>query len=158
MGQHKITVILEDIRSALNVGAIFRTSDGAGIEELVLAGITPYPPHNRIPKTALGAVENVKWSHYRDQKEAIDIVSKNQPLVAVELTEDAVEYTDFNFPEPVAIIFGNEISGVSKYALSKSIAKVKIPMHGIKESLNIATSYGIVVYEIIRQYKHNNHA
>jgi tRNA G18 (ribose-2'-O)-methylase SpoU len=151
--RHPITVILEDIRSALNVGAIFRTSDGAWIEKLYLTGITPYPPHNRIPKTALGSIETVPWEHSRDSQHIVEQIAKQMPVIAIELTDDAEIYTDFDFPAPAAIILGNEITGVSDASLKQCTKVVKIPMYGSKESLNVATAYGIVVYEIIRQYK-----
>lgn len=147
-----INVILEDIRSALNVGAMFRTSDAAGISKLILAGITPYPPHNRIPKTALGAIDYVEWEHDKDSQKLIDKYAKESELVAIELTEKAVNYTDYNYSKPTTIILGNEITGVSNYALSQAKQVVKVPMFGQKESLNVATTYGIVIYEIIRQW------
>lgn len=151
--RHQITVILEDIRSALNVGAIFRTSDGALIEKLCLTGITPYPPHNRIPKTALGSIDTVPWEQNRNSQQVVEQIAKQMPIIAIELTDDAEIYTDFDFPAPTAIILGNEITGVSKANLKQCVRIVKIPMYGLKESLNVATAYGIVVYEIIRQYK-----
>jgi len=155
MGRHALTVILEDIRSALNVGAIFRTCDAVGAEKLVLTGITPYPPHNRIPKTALGAIESVPWSYEREKEKVIDFYAEKMPLIAVEITPQAVELYDYEFPPQCALVFGNEISGVSAYALEKAVKTIKIPMFGVKESLNIATSVGIVCYEIIRQWRYN---
>jgi tRNA G18 (ribose-2'-O)-methylase SpoU len=155
MSRQPVTVILEDIRSALNVGAIFRTCDAVNAEKLVLTGITPYPPHNRIPKTALGAIETVPWSFNKDKQEVIDSYAKNNTLFAVEITPNARELYNFSFPKNCALIFGNEISGVSDYALQKAAAVIKIPMLGTKESLNIATSVGIVCYEIIRQWLYN---
>lgn len=146
-----VKVVLEDIRSAFNVGAIFRTSDAAGIDELILTGITPYPPHNRIPKTALGAIETVNWRYFHDKSDALDYCGKYSPLVAVEIMEEAASYLDFKFPSPVTLVFGNEITGVSPETLKKCDYVVKIPMFGQKHSLNVATSYGIVVYEIVRQ-------
>lgn len=147
-----IKVILEDIRSAFNVGSVFRTCDAAGIEELILTGITPYPPHNRIPKTALGATESVKWQYIPDKDDALDYCEKNSTLVAVELTEDALNYMDYDFTKPVTLVFGNEISGVTKRTLERCNAVVKIPMFGSKESLNIANSHSILSYEIVRQW------
>lgn len=154
-GKHQIHVVLQDIRSALNVGAIFRTSDGAGIAKLYLTGITPYPPHNRIPKTALGAIESVEWEFNRDSVAVVKDLSEKMPVVAVEITPQAVNYTDYKFNEPVAIIMGNEITGVTPDVLKYCSATVKIPMYGIKESLNVATAYGIMVYEIVRQINQN---
>ena len=155
MGRHALTVILEDIRSALNVGAIFRTCDAVAAEKLVLTGITPYPPHHRIPKTALGAITSVPWSYQRDKERVIAEYATSMPLIAVEITPEAVNLYDYQFPARCALIFGNEISGVSAQALAKAVATVKIPMFGSKESLNIATSVGIVCYEIIRQWRYN---
>lgn len=150
-----IHVVLENIRSAFNVGAIFRTSDAASIEKLWLTGITPYPPHNRIPKTALGATETVEWEYTKDPISTIKQL-KDQGItpVAAELTEGSINYTDFKYPQPVAIVLGNEVAGVSKEALNECEAYVEIPMFGQKESLNVEVTYGILVYEIIRQYQH----
>lgn len=152
MKNFPIKVLLEDIRSAFNVGSIFRTSDAAGIEELILTGITPYPPHNRIPKTALGATESVKWQYIPDKMSAVEYCGKTTEIIGVEITEDAISYFDYDFRKPVTLVFGNEITGVSEEMLRKCKKVVKIPMYGTKHSLNIATSYGIVVYEMVRQW------
>lgn len=149
--KHQIHVILQDIRSALNVGAIFRTSDGAGIAKLYLTGITPYPPHNKIPKTSLGAIDTVPWEYNKNSIEVVTRISKEMPVIAVEITPNAINYTDYNFTQPVAIIMGNEISGITPETLKLCTATIKIPMFGAKESLNVATAYGIIVYEIVRQ-------
>ena len=153
MKKFPLVTILEDIRSALNVGAIFRTSDGAGVEKLCLTGITPYPPHNRIPKTALGAVEMMDWEY---QKDTVKIVKKlkedGYTIVSVELSEDAQNYSKFEYPQKTALVFGNEIAGVSEEIQKLSDATVYIPMYGDKESLNVATTYGIMVYEVVRQW------
>lgn len=154
MNKFELIIILEDIRSALNVGAIFRTCDAVGAKKLVLTGITPCPPHSKIPKTALGAVDSVEWEYIADTKEAIDKYSQSMNLIAVELTPKAHNIYEYSFNKPTALVFGNEISGVSNYALSKAKASVKIPMYGIKESLNISTSLGIAAYEVIRQWNY----
>lgn len=149
--KHPITIILEDVRSALNVGAIFRTADAAGIEKLVLLGITCYPPHNKIPKTALGAVETVSWEYHKDKNEYIDKISKTIPLIGCEINDHAKNIYEYRFPCPVALIFGNEITGLSEATLRKVKDCIKIPMFGMKESLNVATSVGIITYEVVRQ-------
>jgi len=174
--QHNpVYIILDNIRSALNVGAVFRTCDAANVEKLLLCGITAYPPHNRIPKTALGAVDYVPWEHFDTTQEAIatlrqlstdsETISKqsyNNPtvgqssnnhvtIVTAESTPSAVSLWDYNFTAPTALIFGNEINGVSKEVLEASDAIVKVPMFGQKESLNVATTVGIVIYEVLRQ-------
>ncbi|MBW7953174.1 TrmH family RNA methyltransferase [Candidatus Dojkabacteria bacterium] len=151
--KHNIIAILEDIRSAHNVGAMFRTSEGAGISELILTGITPYPPHNRIPKTALGSIENVNWKHNPDKQSVYeDLKLKNIPLVVIEINNKSKPYTEYSFTEPIAVVFGNEIQGVSELATSYADATLHVPMFGKKESLNVATVFGIIIYEIIRQY------
>jgi len=151
--KHPIHIILEDIRSAFNVGAIFRTCDAAGVEKLWLTGITPYPPHNRIPKTALGATENVDWEHEKNTEQIISKLKKQKiPIIAAELTESAITHTELNFPKPVAIVFGNEINGVKPDTLAKCDNAIKIPMLGEKKSLNVEVSCGIILYEILRQY------
>lgn len=154
MKRFELIIILEDIRSALNVGAIFRTCDAVGASKLVLSGITPHPPHPKIPKTALGAIDSVDWEYVADTKAAIDKYAKISNLIAVELTPTAYDLYKYKFEQPTALVFGNEISGVSEYALMKAKACVKIPMHGIKESLNISTSLGITAYEVIRQWNY----
>lgn len=149
-----LIIVLEDVRSALNVGAIFRTADAAGAQELILTGITPYPPHPRIPKTALGATECVAWKHISQMAEVITYLQALEfKIIAVEIASHAVNMFDYEFPDKTAIIFGNEINGVSQETLTKVDQTVKIPMYGNKESLNVATTVGIVAFEIIRQWK-----
>jgi tRNA G18 (ribose-2'-O)-methylase SpoU len=148
-----LTVVLDNIRSALNVGAIFRTSDGAGIQKLYLTGITPYPPHNKIPKTALGSIDMIEWEHNKDTVSVIKQLKENgHKIVCAELTKDAKVYTEDVYDKPTALVFGHEINGISEEILQLADEKVYIPMHGDKQSLNVATSYGIISYEIIRQW------
>jgi len=152
MKKFPVTVVLDNIRSALNVGAIFRTCDAAGVTKLYLCGITPYPPHNRIPKTALGAIDTVSWEYAKTTREIIEKLRKeNIKIVSVENSQRAVEFTKYKFETPVAMVFGNEIDGVEKGILEISDATIKIPMFGTKESLNVATTVGIALYEVIRQ-------
>jgi len=153
-GRTPIYVVLDNIRSALNVGAMFRTCDAVNIEKLFLCGITAYPPHNRIPKTALGATESVPWEHVGATLDAVNALKpiNRLALVSVELTDTAIDYWNYKFTKPTAIILGNEISGISQDILNMSDAVIKIPMFGKKESLNVATTCGIVLYEILRQF------
>lgn len=140
-------VILDNIRSALNVGAIFRTCDGAGASKLYLCGITPYPPHNRIPKTALGAIDFVEWEKVDSTLELIkSLKAKGYQIVAVEQTDKSIKYTDYKFKPNTAIIFGNEISGVSPEVLAECDKALILPMYGQKNSLNVATTVGIISY------------
>ncbi len=152
MKKFPVSIVLDNIRSALNVGAIFRTCDAAAVEKLYLCGITPYPPHNKIPKTALGAVETVEWEYSKNTLETVENLKKaGNKIISVELKSNSVNYTEFKFETPVVLIFGNEIDGVGEEILNMSDAIVQIPMFGTKESLNVATTVGIVTYEVIRQ-------
>ncbi|MBN1915534.1 TrmH family RNA methyltransferase [Candidatus Dojkabacteria bacterium] len=154
MKKFPVSVVLDNIRSALNVGAIFRTCDAAGIEKLYLCGITPYPPHNRIPKTALGAVETVRWEYGKNTIETVEkLKEEKKKIISVEVTDNAIEFTDYKFTTPSVLIFGNEINGVGEEILKLSDGIVKIPMFGMKESLNVATTSGIVIYEAVRQIR-----
>ncbi|HLD03542.1 MAG TPA: TrmH family RNA methyltransferase [Candidatus Dojkabacteria bacterium] len=153
MRKFPITAILENIRSAHNVGAMLRTADGANIQDMYLLGITPYPPHERVLKTALGAENSVAWHHEKNSAAALEELAEKMTLVAVEITENAKIYFNNTFSKPVGVIFGNEITGVSESALKLSNQVIKIPMFGKKTSLNVATSFGIIIYEIIRQWQ-----
>ncbi|MBD3363078.1 TrmH family RNA methyltransferase [Candidatus Dojkabacteria bacterium] len=151
-----INVVLDDIRSALNVGAIFRTCEATNIDTLYLTGITPYPPHNKIPKTALGAVANVNWIHNKNRLQVLNkLKKKNNRIISVEITNNSKDLYQFDFQSPSALVFGHEVNGVDNKILEISNDIVHIPMFGKKESLNVATSCGIVLYEIIRQLKYS---
>lgn len=153
--RHPLIVVLEDIRSALNVGAIFRTSDAVMAEELILTGITPYPPHPRIPKTALGSIESVPWKYIKDMKDALEYLKDiDYQICSVEIDKNAKIIYEFQFPKRTALIFGNEINGVSKDTLKRSDSIIYLPMFGIKESLNVATTVGVCAYELIRQWEY----
>ncbi|MCA9385176.1 TrmH family RNA methyltransferase [Candidatus Dojkabacteria bacterium] len=146
-------VVLDDIRSALNVGAIFRTCDAVGAKKLFLTGITPYPPHNRIPKTALGAIDYVDWEYTKDKAHVINHLREQKiSILSIELTEKATNLHDYQFPNtPTALVFGNEITGVSDEYINSSNETLYVPMYGKKESLNVATTVGITAYEFARQ-------
>jgi tRNA G18 (ribose-2'-O)-methylase SpoU len=157
MRKHPLTIVLDNIRSALNVGAIFRTCDAAGISKLYLTGISPSPPHKKIPKTALGAIEMVHWEYKDDTLELIkELKKQGNEIISVELTEQAQNYWDYRYSKPTTLVFGNEISGVSNEILSLSDTTVYVPMYGQKESLNVATTVGITTYEVIRQWESKN--
>jgi len=148
-----IYVLLDNIRSALNVGAIFRTCDAVGVDKLYLCGITAYPPHNKIPKTALGAENFVKWDRCQDTIKLIKKLKKeNFKIYSVEITKNSKNMWDIKFPNKTVLIFGNEITGVPEEIMKISDEIIKIPMFGKKESLNVATSVGIVLYEAKRQF------
>lgn len=146
-------LILEDIRSAYNVGAIFRTADGAGVSKIFLIGYTPAPLDRfgrvqpEIKKTSLGASEEIAWEQRTDIAELItELQSEDIKVVAVEQTPSSVSLTKFSVPEKIAYIVGNEVDGVSKAALSMANTIIEIPMLGTKESLNVSVATGIVLY------------
>ena len=124
------------------------------MERLHLCGMTVHPPSAKLAKTALGAMDYVPWTYYERTLDAIEALHKQGvPLVAVELLEGAIPYTTFDWPKPVAIILGNEVSGVAREVLEHSDAAVMVPMKGYKNALNIATIFGIVLYEVLRRWQ-----
>lgn len=145
-----VYVILNSIRSNYNVGSIFRTSDGAMIEKLYLCGYTPHPPKKEILKTALGATESVKWEYIKNPLDVIhELKSKGIKICALELTENSKPYYEISKNDfPLALVVGNEISGVSQEILDHCDFSIEIPQYGIKQSLNVAVAYGIAVYEM----------
>lgn len=149
-----VTVVAENFRSLYNVGALFRTADGAGIERLILAGITGKPPERGISKTALGAEERVAWEYCSAAVEALErLRAQGYEIAAVETDLHAVDLFDWRPRFPVCVIFGNELEGVSPEALERSDVRVEIPMLGLKHSLNVATAAGVVLYELLRKYR-----
>lgn len=149
-----IYAVLENIRSLFNVGAMFRTSDAALVSKVFLTGITASPPHAEIDKSALGATDVVPWEYCRDcQKPIKELKAAGIFIVALELTRQSVCYTDFKYSFPVCLIVGNEIEGVSQETLNLCDAAIDISMFGRATSLNVATAYGISLFEILRQYK-----
>ncbi len=145
-------VVLDNIRSALNVGSIFRTCDAAGVAHLYLAGITALPPNPKLLKTALGAEAMVPWSHHLSVTDLVnDLKRAGRAIVAVELTNRSVPYTEADYPADMALVFGHEVAGVSLPVLERSDLVIEIPMYGRKNSINVATSVGIVLFEVIRR-------
>lgn len=156
-----VYVILNSIRSAYNVGSIFRTSDGAMIEKLYLCGYTPHPAlpgtltgNKEILKTALGATESVKWKYVKDPKEVIlKLRSEGIKICALELTDSSQPYYNLkNASFPLALLVGNEIGGVSQELLDLCDFSIEIPQFGIKQSLNVAVAYGITIFELRKIY------
>ena len=145
-----VYVVLNSIRSNYNVGAIFRTSDGAMIEKLYLCGYTPCPPKKEVVKTALGSTESVKWEYVKDAKSVIhEMKNKGIKVVALELTNESFPYHQIKQHDfPICLIVGNEITGVSQELLDLCDAAIEIPQYGIKQSLNVAVAYGIAIFEM----------
>lgn len=144
-----VRVILDDIRSMHNVGALFRTSDAFRIEALHLCGITPKPPHREIHKTAIGAEKSVRWEYHEDILSLIQLLlTEDYTLIGVEQTEDSIPLQQFQVDpsHKYALILGHEIQGVKQEVLALCEAVVEIPQFGTKHSLNISVSAGISLF------------
>lgn len=146
-------LILENIRSAYNVGAIFRTADATGVTKIFIVGYSPTPTDRfgrvqpEISKTSLGASETVPWVYYENIAAALESLhSEDVSIVAVEQTKNSVTLKDFVIPDKVCYILGNEVDGVSKEALAAVDTIVELPMLGTKESLNVSVTAGVVLY------------
>lgn len=150
--KNQVIVILDDVRSMHNVGSVFRTCDAFAVQELFLCGYTPAPPHRDIHKTALGATETVSWKHFTTTKEAVDIArSKGYKIYAVEQAHNSIQLNRMDWQEPMALIFGNEVTGVSDEILNLADGCIEIPQWGAKHSLNISVSVGVVLWEFVRR-------
>jgi len=154
-GKVPAIVILDNVRSGLNVGAIFRTCDAFSIEGIYLCGISVQPPHAEIMKTALGATESVSWHYFEKAEFAIDVLkTKGYSIVAIEQTDESISLGEANIASffPLALVFGNEMRGIAPEVLLSCEASIEIPQSGIKHSLNVATSAGIVLWECYKQF------
>lgn len=148
-----IVLVLDNVRSALNVGSIFRTADAFLLEKILLCGITAQPPHREILKTALGSTDSVNWEYMPSTETAVsELKTQGYQVFAVEQTTQSIWLQDFR---PVAdgkyaFILGNEVDGVSQNVLSMCDGVVEIPQFGTKHSLNVAVAAGIVVWTVVQ--------
>jgi tRNA G18 (ribose-2'-O)-methylase SpoU len=148
--RNPVFLILDNIRSMYNVGAIFRTADAAKVEKIFLCGITATPPRKEIEKTALKTIDYLPWEYRDDSKKLVlELKDRGVQVVALEQTNISVSYKKFNFKKPLAIIVGHEVDGISNDLLNLCDATVEIPMHGIANSLNVSTACGIILFHII---------
>jgi 23S rRNA (guanosine2251-2'-O)-methyltransferase len=148
-----IIIVLENIRSAYNVGSVFRTSDAFLVEAIYIVGYSAKPPHKEIKKTALGAEESVAWKHFATSPEAIEELKvKGFNVYAAEQAEGSYKLNAIGFEpdEKIAVIFGNEVAGVEQSTISLCDGCIEIPQLGMKHSLNIATAAGVVLWELVR--------
>lgn len=151
-----VSVVVENVRSLYNVGSLFRTSDGALIEKLYLCGYTGHPPRKEIDKTALGSVDSVPWEHYGDPYEIVSqLKERGYHITALEHTSHSMPYNTCEYAFPLCVVIGNEVDGVSEELIALCDSAVEIPMHGLKQSLNVSVAYGIIMYSIIDQYQKN---
>ncbi len=149
-------VLLDNIRSAFNVGSVFRTCEAVGVRHLHLCGICAYPPNARVLKTALGADRMVSWNHSLSAVEEVERLRKaGVQVLSVELTDRSRPYHEIDYPADVVFVFGHEVSGVAVPILDRSAAVIQIPMMGRKNSLNIATSVGVILFDhLVRRLQH----
>ena len=151
-----VTVVLDNVRSEMNVGSVFRTADAFLIERIMLCGITPRPPKPEIHKTALGAEESVDWQYYATTVEAIEqLKGEGYMICSIEQVHDSVSLDQFALDPGtrVAIVMGNEVKGVSQEVVDMSDQCVEIPQHGTKHSLNISCCAAIVMWHIYQLLK-----
>jgi len=145
-----VTVVLDNVRSMHNIGSIFRTSDGFAVEQVVLCGITAQPPHREIEKTALGATTSVDWAYYENVVEAVkQLRADGYQIIAIEQAQDSVMLNEFTPDKNTkyALIFGNEVNGVSDEVMQIIDTCIEIPQFGTKHSFNIVVSAGIVLWD-----------
>jgi 23S rRNA (guanosine2251-2'-O)-methyltransferase len=149
-----VSVLLDNVRSAYNVGAFFRAADGAGISKLHLCGITGHPPSNAITKTALGSEDTVAWDHSWDAVAQVTALrAQGHQIAAIETTPQSIDIFDWTPNFPVCVLFGHEVDGLRPELASLADTHIRIPMLGVKHSLNVATAGGIVMYELLRKYR-----
>jgi len=151
-----IIVILDNIRSLNNIGSVFRTADAFLIEKIYLCGITATPPHKDIQKTALGATDSVSWEYAPSTISLIEsLQAQGITVISIEQAEGSISLKTFSVEKDTsyAIIFGNEVKGVSQEAVSASDLVIEIPQYGTKHSLNISVSVGVVIWDLFTKLK-----
>lgn len=152
--KHPVIIVLDNIRSLNNVGSFFRTADSFLLEGIYLCGITGKPPHREIEKTALGATLSVDWKYFETTQQAIIELKKNAyTILAVEQSDNSIylQNFDLNNSKKIALIFGNEVTGINTSIMAMCDAIIEIPQMGTKHSLNVAVCGGIVCWEILRK-------
>lgn len=149
-----VVALLDNLRSLYNVGAFFRTADAAGLRQLYLCGTTGHPPHRAINKTALGAEDSVHWEYAPNGILVVErLRAKGFEITAAETSVKSVDLFDWKPAFPVCLIFGNELDGIRPELAAMADTHVRIPMLGMKHSLNVATAGGVVIYELLRKYR-----
>ncbi|MFT4771738.1 MAG: 23S rRNA (guanosine2251-2'-O)-methyltransferase [Cryomorphaceae bacterium] len=151
-----VVIVLDNVRSAQNVGSVFRTSDAFRLEKIFLCGITPTPPSREMNKTALGATESVEWEYFADTNACLSILSeKGFECIAVEQTEDSEKLGAFKIEskKKYALVMGNEVDGVEQEVIDRCNKSLEIPQIGTKHSINISVCAGITIWEFYRQLK-----
>ena len=148
-----VSVLLDNVRSMLNVGSVFRTADALNVEKLYLGGITAKPPHREITKTAIGAENSVDWEHTSDALNLVQTLKEDGwKIMALEQTDNSTDILNggIDYSGKLLIIMGNEVSGVSDELLAECDAILEIPQFGTRHSFNVSVSTGIALWEILR--------
>ncbi|MBU1102037.1 RNA methyltransferase [Patescibacteria group bacterium] len=149
----KIVVVCHNIRSAFNIGSIFRTADGAGVAKIILGGYSAHPPHPKLEKVSLGAQNFIPYERIWQTWRVIENLKKNgYHIIALEKTKKAKNIFSCNPKFPLALVMGNEVRGFSKEILKRCDETIFIPMRGKKESLNVSVAFGIAIYQITKNY------
>ena len=151
-----VAVLLDNVRSMYNVGAVFRTADAFLIEKLILTGISGTPPHPEIKKTALGAEESVVWEYFDDALAAtIELKKAGWHICVLEQAHDSIPLQNFEAKEGVKyiLIAGNEVDGVDQKIVDIADTVLEIPQHGVKHSLNVSVSVGIALWQMIKDFR-----
>ncbi len=152
-----ITILLENIRSAHNIGSVFRTADSFLINEIILCGISAQPPNKDIRKTALGSSESVEWKYEKNIEVAIQkLKDEGNKIISVEQTTNSISLENFKPSKnsKYAIIFGNEVNGIEQRTIDLSDMAIEIPQYGTKHSLNISVAAGIIIWNIFSKINH----
>lgn len=148
-----VHLVLDNVRSAFNVGSIVRTSEAARVARLHLCGITARPPHRQLARTALGATRHVHWTHHPETVDALSALrAEGRRVVALELTPGSRSYLEAPLDPPLALVVGHEVNGVDPAALALADEVVHLPMFGVKNSLNVAAATAAVLFEILRRH------
>jgi tRNA G18 (ribose-2'-O)-methylase SpoU len=149
--KNKIYIIIDQVRSGLNIGSIFRSADAFRIEKIFLTGFSPLPPNKEILKTALGATDTILWEHHSDALQLVQTLKlENIKIFAIEQTDNSIPLSDFNFDlnTSIAIVLGNEVDGVQQAIIDVCDGTIEIPQFGTKHSLNVAVCGGIVLWHL----------
>ena len=152
-----ITILLENIRSAHNIGSVFRTADSFLINEIILCGISAQPPNKDIRKTALGSSESVEWKYEKNIEVAIQkLKDEGNKIISIEQTTNSISLENFkpSNNSKYAIIFGNEVNGIEQRTIDLSDIAIEIPQYGTKHSLNISVAAGIIIWNIFSKINH----
>lgn len=151
-----LAVVLDNVRSALNVGSVFRTCDAFRIEKIILGGITACPPNNEIRKTAIGAEQSVEWEYAKDTVSAVEnLKAQGYTIIAIEQADQSIMIDSLSSVQisKAALVFGNEVKGVDDRIMDICDICVEIPQYGTKHSLNVSVSAGIAIWEFFKKMK-----